>query len=330
MKALVYQGNETLSYTDLDLPSTREGEVLVEVVAAGICGSDLHAFHGKDERRPAPLILGHEVSGYADFDGQRQAVVVNPLVTCGECPACERGEDNLCPDRQIISMDPRPGSFAEYFAMPTRNLIPLPEGTDLNKAALCEPLACGWHAVRLAEQSTGMKLSDINLIVCGAGAVGLGTALSARALGVKNIWVIETLPGRRANAEREGLIAIDPSDLADHDLPAIDAVIDAVGIMPTRALASERLRPGGTLVHIGLGNADGGFDIRRATLQEIKFVGSYTYTMKHFKEVVDALLANKFGHLDWFQVESAVEGQTWFERLSNNEVSAAKVLLTFN
>lgn len=330
MKALVYEGNNTLEFKEIETPTPGTGEVLVKVVSAGICGSDLHAFHGKDERRPAPLILGHEVSGYAQINGEEKAVVVNPLVTCGECPACVRGEDNLCPDRQIISMNPRPGSFAEYFSMPVQNLIELPKGFDMRKAALCEPLACGWHAVRLAERSTGMSLSDINLVVCGAGAVGLGTALSARALGVKNIWVVETQAGRRENAQRQGLTALDPSELDKLQLPIIDAVIDAVGIAPTRAMASARLRPGGTLVHIGLGSATDGFDIRRGTLQELKFVGSYTYTMKHFKEVVAAMIEDRFGALDWYQVEPASDGQIWFERLSNNEVAAAKVLLEFS
>ena len=174
-----------------------------------------------------------------------------------------------------------------------------------------------------------MALDQINLIVCGAGAVGLGTALSARALGIKNIWVVETQPGRRANAQRQGLNAYDPAELADLDLPVIDAVIDAVGIAPTRAMACDQLRPGGTLVHIGLGSAEEGFDIRKATLQELKFIGSYTYTMKHFKEVVDAMINDKFGALDWYQVESVKDGQTWFEKLSNNEVASAKVLLEF-
>lgn len=329
MKALVYEGNNTLEFKDVEIPVPAVGEVLVRVKSAGICGSDLHAFHGKDERRPAPLVLGHEVSGYAQLNGKETPVVVNPLVTCGTCPACTRGEDNLCPDRQIISMNPRPGSFSEYFAMPIVNLIELPEAFDMRKAALCEPIACGWHAVRLAEQSTAMALSDVNMIISGAGAVGLGAALSARALGVKNLWVVETQPGRRANAQRQGLNAVEPAELEALDLPAIDVVIDAVGIAPTRAMASQRLRPGGTLVHIGLGSAADGFDIRRATLQELKFIGSYTYSMKHFKEVVEAMKADKFGALDWYQVEPISQGQQWFEKLSNNEVGAAKVLLEF-
>ena len=327
MKALVYQGDHRLTVEETDLPELRDDELLVEVASVGICGSDLHAYHGKDERRPAPLVLGHEVSGYADLDGKRTRVVVNPLVTCGTCPACNRGEDNICPDRQIISMNPRPGAFAEYFAMPKRNLIALPDDLELRKAALCEPIACGWHAVRLAERFTGMELSKVRLIVCGAGAVGLGTALSARALGITDLVVVETQAGRRKNAEKQGFRSIDPADLEAEGFGAADVVIDAVGIAATRALASTQLRPGGTVVHIGLGSADGGFDIRRATLQELNFVGSYTYTMKHFKEVVDAMIDQKLGALDWYETAPLEDGEAWFKKLAANEVGAAKVLL---
>lgn len=326
MKALVYTGPGSVEMQDLDAPTPQPDEVLVKVASAGICGSDLHAFHGKDERRPAPLVLGHEVSGYADLGAGTVPVVINPLVTCQQCSACKRGQDNLCATRQIISMQPRPGSFAEYIAMPTRNLIALPEGFDMRKAALAEPLACGWHAARLAERFAGVKLSELRVVVIGAGAVGLGSALSVRALGCVDLCVVEMQEGRRSNAQSQGLKAVHPDEL---NLTEVDVVIDAVGMTPTRALASARLRPGGVLVHIGLGDAEGGFDLRRATLQEINFVGSYTYTMGHFKEVVAAMVEGRFGALDWFDVQPIDQGQHWFEQLSANKVSAAKVLLEF-
>jgi L-gulonate 5-dehydrogenase len=89
---------------------------LLSVEAVGICGSDMHAFLGHDERRPAPLILGHEAAGRM-ADGTR--VVVNPLVTCGDAPPAGTGRDNICANRQIISMPPREGAFAERLAMPS-------------------------------------------------------------------------------------------------------------------------------------------------------------------------------------------------------------------
>ena len=326
MKALVYTGPGSVEFKDVSMPVPQPDEVLVRVASAGICGSDLHAFHGRDDRRPAPLVLGHEVSGYCDLGQGEIPVVVNPLVTCQTCSACIAGQDNLCAERQIISMQPRPGSFAEYVAMPIRNLIELPQGFDMRKAALSEPLACGWHAARLAEQFSGKDLAEQRVVVVGAGAVGLGSALSVHALGCMDLTVVEMHVGRRVNAEAQGLTVVPPENLNIKD---VDVVIDAVGIRRTRALASQTLRPGGVLVHIGLGDADGGFDIRRATLQEISFVGSYTYTMKHFKEVGAAEIEGRFGPLDWFDVQPMQQGQYWFNQLSSNEVNAAKILLEF-
>ena len=108
MKALVYTGTESMAFQDMPMPEPKDGEVLIRVDSVGICGSDMHAFLGHDNRRPAPLILGHEAAGVIEGgarDGER--VTINPLVTCGVCPACRSGRENLCPTRQIISMPPR-------------------------------------------------------------------------------------------------------------------------------------------------------------------------------------------------------------------------------
>ena len=107
MKALVYTGVETLTYQDVPEPTVSAGQSLIRIDASGICGSDMHAFLGHDDRRPAPLILGHEAAGVVvggPTDGRR--VTINPLVSCGPCKACASGRDNLCPDRRIISMPP--------------------------------------------------------------------------------------------------------------------------------------------------------------------------------------------------------------------------------
>ena len=146
MKALVYTGPKSLDYRNAPDPDPGDGEVIVKVEAVGICGSDMHAFLGHDERRPAPLILGHEAAGMVKtgrLAGKR--VTVNPLVTCGACEACRKGRNNLCPNRQIISMATRPGAFAEYLAIPETNLVAIPEGVGVEKACLADRLrlACG-------------------------------------------------------------------------------------------------------------------------------------------------------------------------------------------
>ena len=147
MKALVYEGVKSMAIRDVQDPVAEPGTQLIRIEAVGICGSDMHGYLGHDERRPAPLILGHEAAGVivgGPRDGTR--VTVNPMVTCGTCPACQAGRENLCPHRQLISMPPRQGAFAQYVVMPDANLVEVPDHVSLEVAALAEPMSVSWHA----------------------------------------------------------------------------------------------------------------------------------------------------------------------------------------
>ena len=328
MKALVYTGPEQQEYRDVPDPVLKPGEVLIRVAQVGICGSDMHAFLGHDDRRPAPLILGHEVAGTI-VAGERigQRVTVNPLVTCGTCPACQAGRDNLCLTRQIISMPPREGGFAELLAMPAGNLVAVPDGIAESTAALAEPIACGWHAVRLALAAlSGTNPGAARALVIGGGAIGLGAALCLQAGGVGNLLLIEPNATRRAHLEKTTTVPVaDPGSLLDGEL--FDIVVDGVGFAGTRATASARARPGGVIVHIGLGSADGGLDIRRMTLQEITFIGTYTYTAQDFRDTAAAMFDGRLGALDWFEARALSDGAAAFADLRSGTVAAPKIML---
>jgi len=195
MKALVYTGPNTVEYRDEPEPLPEPGEVLVRIEAAGICGSDMHAYLGHDERRPPPLILGHEATATVtcgDLAGRR--VTLNPLVTC---EACVSGRTNICAERQIISIAPRQGAFAEYLRVPERNLVELPDGMDPAVAALSEPVATAWHAVGVGERYLGKAPAAVRALVLGGGAIGLSAALVLRSRGYGAIDVAETNPLRR-------------------------------------------------------------------------------------------------------------------------------------
>jgi len=152
MKALVYTDTKEMTYRDEPLPTQREGDVILEVNAAAICGSDMHAYHGHDERRVPPLILGHEVCGTV-LDGKHagKRMVINPLMTCGVCLDCQSGRSNLCSERELIGMYLQ-GAFAEQVAIDERNLLEIPEDMDPISASVTEPTATALHAIALIER----------------------------------------------------------------------------------------------------------------------------------------------------------------------------------
>lgn len=329
MKALIYTGPEQVELRDVPMPEPAEGELLVQVRAVGICGSDMHAYLGHDERRPAPLILGHEAAGVVvggDEDGRR--VTINPLVTCGTCEACTAGRGNLCPTRQIISMPPREGAFAQYVAMPRGNLVTVPDEVPLAKAALAEPIACGWHAVRVGQAALQRPLDEMRCLVIGGGAIGFGAALSLRAQGARDITLIEPSDHRReAMTDRDGIRIIGAPDEAPGIANECHLVIDGVGFAATRQLASASARPGGFIIHIGLGESTGGLDIRRMTLQEIGFIGTYTYTHEDFVATARAIFDGSLGPLDWPEQRKLSDGPAAFTALRNGEIAGPKTIL---
>jgi L-iditol 2-dehydrogenase len=327
MKALVYIGPEQLAFQDMPDPAPSAQETLIKIDSVGVCGSDMHAFLGHDERRPAPLILGHEVSGtIAAGADQGRRVTLNPLVSCGSCQACVAGRDNLCPNRQIISMPPKEGGFAQYISIRKANLTFVPDTFSLKKACMAEPISCGWHAVRLAKAALGSQQQDVRALVMGGGAIGVGTALSLMAQGIQDVTLIEPNQMRREFlVSRESFAVIPPEDLNEDD--QYDLVIDGVGYALTRATASKAVRPGGVIMHIGLGSAGVGLDVRRITLQEITFIGTYTYTAADFRTAAAAMFDGKLGTLDWYETRPLADGAQAFADIKLGQVSAPKIIL---
>ena len=327
MKALVYTGPESLSFREAPEPEPAAGEALVRVESVGICGSDMHAFLGHDARRPAPLILGHEAAGTVlsgPLEGTR--VTVNPLVACGTCARCMSNRENLCAHRRIISMPPREGAFAERIAIREDNLVAVPDGVPTEKAALAEPIACGWHAVRLAAAALDLPLGEARCLVIGGGAIGLGAALTLLAKGVRSVAIAEPNAARRRTIADLGELAVfDP--LSGEGPDGVDLVIDGVGIDATRASASAAVRPGGVIAHIGLGSGLGGLDVRRITLQEITLLGTYTYTRADFRQTAQAIFDGTLGALDWLEARPLREGAGAFADIRSGAAAAPKIIL---
>ena len=322
MKALVYEGVEQVAMRDVPDATPQVGEQLIRIEAVGICGSDMHAYLGHDARRPAPLILGHEAAGTivgGPRDGAR--VTINPLVNCGVCPACKTGRENLCPDRQIISMPPREGAFAQYVAMPDANLVEAPDHVSFEQAALAEPLAVSWHAVRLGLEALHPAMEKKALVI-GGGAIGVAAALALRAADLDDVVIAEPNALRRGYLQR-----FDDFDVVETASGSYPLVIDAVGYSATRGIASQLAQPGGVIAHVGLGEDTGGLDVRRMTLQEITFIGTYTYTAEDFRKTAQAIFDGRLGALDWVEARALSDAPDAFRALRNGAVAAPKIIL---
>jgi len=332
MRALVYTGTQKLVYREEKNPKVINGESIVKVSASGICGSDMHAYHGKDNRRIPPLILGHEISGTINkgkFAGKK--VILNPLITCGKCDYCKRGMEHLCGKRIILGMNKpieRQGGFAEYVSIPDQNIYELPKTLAMKEAPIAEPTAVALHAVELAEKKLSKSISKSKVLIIGGGAIGLLSGLIlSKVKHCDEIIIVD--PNEKRLVECSKYLDADTKKPDSKDLinDKFDIVFDTVGMEVTRQQAIKVVKAGGFIIHIGLTEPSGSFDFRKATLQEITFIGTYCYTNKDFEKTINILANKKIGSLDWIEYRELKDGSSAFKQIHNGSCSAPKIIL---
>lgn len=238
---------------DVPVPKPGPGEVLVRVLAAGICGTDRHLVLGEFPCSP-PVTLGHEFSGLVTALGEGadpsllgRTVTCDPNIACGRCPPCLGGRVNLCTALQAVGVH-RDGGFAEYAAFPAHRALVLPEGLDPRHGAFCEPLACCLHGTDIGSPGPGERV-----IVLGGGVIGLLTLQLARAAGA------ETLLVTRQESKRDLALSLGASAVAATPQAALDAwpggadlVMECAGVVDTVAAARRLARSGGRVVLLGV------------------------------------------------------------------------------
>ena len=332
MHALVYTDTQTLVYREEKNPTEKPGESILKIQASGICGSDMHAYHGHDERRIPPLILGHEVSGVIQNGKFKdKTVVLNPLITCDQCEYCKQGREHLCPDRSILGMSKpikREGGLAEYVSIPDKNIYEIPKGLNTKEAAVAEPTAVALHAVLLGEQTLKKPISECRILIQGAGAIGLLCGLIlANDKNCKDIVLSD--PNTKRLDECSIYIAakyVAPNDKIIKS-NGFDIVFDSVGLEVSRQQAIEVVTPGGSIIHIGLTQPAGTFNFRKLTLQEITLVGTYCYTNKDFAQTLKNLNEKKLGDLGWIEYRDLKKGSEAFNEIHNGTCVAPKIIL---
>ena len=327
MRALVYTAPNEMTLRDVPQPALAAGEVILRIDAVGLCGSDMHAFHGHDPRRKPGLILGHELAGtIIEGPGTGMRVTANPLITCGVCDYCVQGRDNLCSNRTMVGMT-RPGAFAEFMAIPVRSLIDIPQDMTARQAALTEPAATALHAIDVATRVCHRPPAEGRVLVIGGGAIGMLAALLLRSRGAL-VTLVETNPLRRASVARHaGCATLDPTAGQAPEAGAWPLVIDAVGAKSTRTAALAAVAAGGVVMHIGLQDWASEIDMRRLTLAEITLIGTYTYSTADLRATVAALYNGSFGDLAWVEERPLADGAAAFADLDQGRAASAKIVL---
>jgi len=331
MKVLVYTQPNEMQVLDRPYPSLDMDEVILKIESVGICGSDMHAFHGHDPRRKPGLVLGHEFAGTIEetssalfLKGQR--VTGNPLITCGHCEYCLQGRNNLCANRTMVGMT-RPGAFAEFMSIPASSLIAIPEGLSLDSAALTEPAATAVHAINLSMRALHRPIQECRVLVLGGGAIGMLSALLLRHYGVDDFVVAEVNPLRRKAIEKHiGCKTLNPIEEKTPE-NSYEFVMDCVGAVVTRNSALAAVKPGGVMMHVGLQDWSSEIDMRKLTLSEITLLGTYTYSTVDLQATVNLLARHAFGDLSWVEKRSLNDGPQAFNDLHAGKTAAAKVIL---
>ena len=328
MKALVYTDALEVMYREEPTPVPKPDEALVKIEAVGICGSDMHAYHGHDARRVPPLILGHEAVGIVqNGPNAGRRVVLNPLISCGRCNYCQGGRSNLCPEKELIGMRIA-GAFAQYITLPESNLLNMPQDMSPVSASLAEPAATSLHAVCLAEKALHRPLSECRVLVLGGGSIGVFAALLLKSKGCISVYLGDTNNLRRATVERMNCCEV--YDPLTEDLPeenSFDLVIDAVGAGATRAASCAFVKPGGVISHVGLQDNKPGLDTRKITLDEISFLGNYTYSAVDLRAAIQALHSGALGSLDWVETRLLSDGAAAFRDIHEGRAAAPKIVL---
>lgn len=341
MKALVLKDHRKLSYQEVPRPEIGRDEVLVEIKACGICGSDVHGYDGSTGRRVPPVIMGHEAAGIIREKGNRVSefavgdrVTFDSTLYCGECAFCTTGAVNLCDRRRVLGVSCQEyhcsGAMAEMVAVPARSLYLLPDTLSFSKAAMVEPVAIAVHGVG----RTPIGLNDTALVV-GCGIIGLLTIQVLRMAGCSTIFGVDIDPGRLELAREMGADIV----LHGRDQEAVGTVLEqtrgrgvdhafeVVGNTETVQICVDSLRKGGHLVLIGNFSPAVELPLQDVVSRQLTVYGSCA-SSGEYGVCLDLIARDRIRLDPLISAEVPLsEGAQWLHRLYQGEPGLMKVLL---
>jgi len=334
MRASFYEGDHSFSLSEREIAAPAEGEVQIKVAYCGVCGTDVHIYHGMmDKRVKIPITIGHEMSGVIEAVGEGvdgyqigEKVVVRPLDDRGEKPS-DKGYSHVCKGLKFIGID-SPGAMQQYWNVPAFTLHKLSEKTDLKLAALVEPLSVACHDVRLSE----LKADEV-AVVLGGGPIGMLVAMVAKSKGARVI-ISEVNSVRLKLAKELGFEVVNPMET---DVTAFieketagrlaDVVFEVAGVQATVDLMTNIAGIRSRIVMVAIHGQAKNVNLFQFFWKELKLIGARVYEKEDYDEAIDLITKNELPFEKMItKVEPLTNIQAVFENIDKNP-DGMKVLL---
>ncbi len=302
MKQAVMTRPGAIEMRDVAKPALDDHDVLVRVERLGVCGSDVHVFHGLHPYTSYPVVQGHEVGGTISEVGAAvtgleagDMVTFLPQIVCGSCYPCRHGMHHICDHLKVMGFQ-APGAAQEYFAVPAESIVKLPAGSSAEEAAMIEPIAVAVHALARGGGAHGKKV-----LVLGGGPIGNLTAQVAHATGAASVMLTDIDPFRLQKASDCGVAHVaNPADvdlersLDQHFGPdRADLILECVGAEATMSQAISVARKGSTIVVVGVFGKKPTLDVGLVQDRELNVVGSLMYQREDFETAVRLLAEDR-------------------------------------
>lgn len=314
-----------IEFQDVESPAPQAGEIRLKMMRIGVCGSDIHVFHGKHPYTRYPVVQGHEVSARVESIGPSvtgfavgDLVTVQPQVVCGTCFPCTHGLYNACEHLKVMGFQTT-GMASEYFTVDASKVLKLPETISLDHAAMIEPMAVAVHAIRRFGDVSGKQV-----LVLGGGPIGNLVAQVCKAQGAKTVLISEMSEYRLQTARQCGILTVNPQqdDLASAVLSAFgpdkaDVIFECVGINATMDQAITLARKGSDIIVVGVFGDLGTINMGFVQDHELRLIGIAMYRVEDYLDAIDllsrglieldALITHHFSFRDYLLAYQTIE-----------------------
>lgn len=326
-----------IQFNEVPVPEVKENQVLIKIMKIGICGSDIHVYHGKHPFTSYPVTQGHEVSGEIVKTGSLagewktgQKVTIQPQVVCGKCYPCRHGKYNLCEELKVMGFQTT-GVASRFFAVDKEKVTLLPDKLSYEEGAMIEPLAVAVHGIRQAGNIEGL-----NIVVLGAGPIGNLVAQTAKGMGANSVMVTDISDLRLKKAEECGIdfcVNTGKEDLGEAILKAFgpdkaDVIYDCAGNNVTMGQAIQYARKGSTIILVAVFAGMASIDLAVANDHELDIKSTMMYRNEDYIEAIRLVNQDKVAlaplitaHFPFTEYKKA------YEYIDNNRETAMKVII---